>query len=449
MEFEEVLNKLDFHTKAWASTLTSDDLASILAASYRIPGLINALKVSNSYSNPIQSSNAFLGAAEIGKKGEAEFERICQKLPSSYNVINTAKLGKQGDFIIEYRIDGTMYRCLVDIKNYKSTVPKKEIEKFYEDMIYGNYEAGIMISYAAKFTGITDSVYIENKELPYNRVPIMYLSEIPFDLIIKCIEILFLKIHVTQERQSAYTQLESSIMFINIALQQSASTRRVLSELSNTVSSQIQRCQENLISLELQIKQSIKNINSKLETVEKVKIPILQRRPDNVEDIPIEYKKEENSDFYDAKDNTNISKDIDASTNTLINTPTNTSTNTSTNTIDINYGIFNPKDIKMVQQLVNLLVWDQTKTIYDNDRTIHLENNEIELFITALKTKTNIKITIKNIPSGEDVGTLHLHNEELYNNYKKVLYLCKRRGNDLITNLSQRLVDELSCVKTP
>ena len=47
MDFTDLLSHLDLHTRVWASTLSSEDLASILSAVYRIPGLINALKVNN------------------------------------------------------------------------------------------------------------------------------------------------------------------------------------------------------------------------------------------------------------------------------------------------------------------------------------------------------------------------------------------------------------------
>lgn len=248
MNIEVVLSKLDENTREWFNKLTSDDLVSILSAVYKIPDLIKK-----------HSDN--ITPVYIGQDGECKFSEICKKLPVGFKLINTTKIGKQGDFVIEYICNGKIYRCLVDIKNYRSTVPTREIQKFYTDIIYGSYNAGIIISYFAKFTRIEDSIYIENKIVGCETIPIMYLSEIPESVVHSCIEILFTKIIVNEEKHTNISKIENAIQTINFSVQQSALVRRHLNELNMDIMQKIQKCSENLINMELGIKNTLKDLN--------------------------------------------------------------------------------------------------------------------------------------------------------------------------------------------
>lgn len=458
MNFTDVLNNLDHSTRVWASGLSADDLASILSAVYRVPGLINSLKA-----QPV-SNNAFMQAADIGKKGEMEFLHICEKLSANYTVINTAKIGKQGDFILEYRTNNKLYRCLVDIKNYKSTVPKKEIDKFYEDLTYGTYDAGLMISYASRFSGIADNIHIEQKDLPHGAINVMYVSDIPPVLIIKCIEILFIKVCIVQEKQSNYSELESSVMFINTALQQSATTRRMLSELQLNISGQIQRCQENLIGLEVQVKQAIKKIDTQIISIKSVdktsiksvdkasikgvnKIKQIDKLADLSPDVtivtnafPVLSPRENNIDELVKTDdltNTTANRttadekhdDLFADLTTTLDTAATLGTATTPNTI--NYDAFVQKDIKLIRQLADMNIWkDDTVQVSNKARFSH-EYFTIELI--PLKTKTRVILT--RTASTAPAETLHKFNK------LKTLFVTK--ADRLVTELSQKIIDHL------
>jgi len=283
----DAFNKLDFNTRIWASTLTSDDLSHILQSVYKIPQLVQSLKNSKPQY-----------AADIGKQGEQDFIKMCKTLPENYSIVNTAKQGKQGDFIIVYRHNNQMKKCLVDVKKYTTSVPKKEIDKFHEDLTYGSYDAGLIISYSSKFTGISDNIFLEDKQLMNGVIPVMYLANIDTELILQCIKVLMLKTLVTESCDIKLTRIEYFINTINNTLSQSASTRRLLSEMQQEISKSIQRCQENLISLEVQTKKCIKEINNVIEE-EKIAIlkknaPKLTERDDNIEDTKLQPDKDLN-----------------------------------------------------------------------------------------------------------------------------------------------------------
>jgi hypothetical protein len=92
-------------------------------------------------------------------------------------------------------------------------------------------------------------------------IPIIFLSAVPEIVIINSLKLLTIYTKAKQD----YNKKEISTILHNISetLNQSALTRRLLSDLNHTVSSTIQKCQEQLISLEIQIKRSIEGIDIK------------------------------------------------------------------------------------------------------------------------------------------------------------------------------------------
>ena len=119
---EDIKNLLNEDVRSWSESLTTEDLASILTNFYKL----KKIKIN------IDTKEEF--SANIGKKGEAFFETLCKQLPSNYVVSNTSKESFAGDFLIEYHYNDFVYKVIVDIKKYRSTVPKKEITKFLNNI---------------------------------------------------------------------------------------------------------------------------------------------------------------------------------------------------------------------------------------------------------------------------------------------------------------------------
>ena len=245
---ESILSKLDIYTKQWAATLTEDDIAKLLQVVYKLPGLLETLRTGT--------------AATIGKTGEIKFADICKKLPSNYQIQDTSKCGKKGDFIITYSNAGIVKRCLIDIKNYSTTVPKKEIDKFYEDMTFGSYDSGLILSYNTKFVGIAEHIHVEELCLPIGKTSVMYLVSSDEELILQCIELIINKSIIQHSIDINSSRIESLIENVNCSLTNSADVRRMLSDLQTNISKNIQKCQETLISHEFYIKKAIKEMSA-------------------------------------------------------------------------------------------------------------------------------------------------------------------------------------------
>ena len=313
---EAILDKLDVYTRQWAMTLTLDDVAKLLQAVYKLPGLLETLKhvtytpaeeppnndllekrldtlASNTRTIMHLLTEPSAPAATIGKVGEDKFMKICRSLPVNYKVQDTSKQGKKGDFIITYTYMGIIKRCLVDVKNYTTTIPKKEVDKFFEDLSFGSYDAGLLISYNSKFVGIAEHIHIEEPCLPCGKIPVMYLSSTVDLLILQAIELIIAKSIIQQNKDVNIDRIESLIEHINNALSNSADVRRMLSELQTTVSKSVQKCQENLITHESHIKRSIREMSSCISKamIQKIipLVPVLEQRADNIDpDQPIQ-----------------------------------------------------------------------------------------------------------------------------------------------------------------
>lgn len=218
------------------------------------------LEASCIYSNGLNIASQSASAI-IGQTAELDFYELCKKLPAGYILHNTAKAGKKGDFILTYSYAGREYTCLVEIKKYKTTIPTRELAKFQTDLTSGNYDCGLFISVSSKITGIPPGLSIIE-----TNIPRMYLSEVSDDITLHAIQLLMLKIIVFKQRETKLTNLEASLQNINNTLEHSYETRRILCEMQNDLNSSVNKCQQNLLSIEVKIKHSIEQIYKILET---------------------------------------------------------------------------------------------------------------------------------------------------------------------------------------
>jgi hypothetical protein len=257
---EEYQQLLDPVVAVWASGLTPKQHASILTAVYSVPGLIQALQYTPAQPAPARPTEVLPTYA--GQVGEEKFEDLCRDLPANYSVSNTSKLGHAGDFVVDYTDGGRVYRCIVDIKNYRGTVPRREVDKLLTDAEYGNYDCALMVSYDGKIVGQAERVALATATGGSGAIPIMYLSRVPPSLVLVAIETLMVRVAVQTETTTNLGEISAYISAINIALQQSSMTRGILSSMSTTLQGQIAKCQENLIGCELQVKHAVRNLET-------------------------------------------------------------------------------------------------------------------------------------------------------------------------------------------
>lgn len=411
---KNVADLLDMRTREWVMNLKPEDLSVILQSVYRIPGVMHSLR--SMLANTFESNQC---AAEIGKQGEATFAKICQALPDNYQVVNTAKQGKAGDFIIYYTEGRVKKSCLVDIKKYTTTVPKKELDKFYDDLTFGCYDAGLIISYTSKFAGIHDNVFLEQKDLSYGNIPIMYLANIPDDFIVHAIKIIMMKTIVAADKEISSTKLESMLSYINSALSQSSMTRRTLSDLNHSVSSTIQKCQEQLVSLEIQVKRTINEISGLIESTiassyAKLKPAAIPARDDNLnEQMPLDLNNLPDIPPYVPGVQTNVLGDDSKQFDDSRLRPTLGKLRAKKKTIDLSS--ICQKDHPLIKQL-SLMEWDEI-----SDLT--MENAAITIRLVPLKTKT--KVILEQSIDGLD----------------ELMGMFRSKSDELQTDLTPALVD--------
>ena len=238
--------------RAWAASLSLADVAAILDAAALLP----------SASTPVYSETA----ATKGIQGEAEFAAMCRELPAQYKLANNAKSAKSGDFALEWTSPDThrVYSYLIEVKNYKTTVPSKEIEKFWRDIeCKSSTSGGIFISLHSKIVGRKSTFQYEEKFINGAPVPIAYICSNEPTVISEIIKFLS---ELTELKKTRGITLTSSskvmrgIRELENALDMFSVTQNNLHDIKATMEKQFTRMFTDLVSIQHVFKNNIKNI---------------------------------------------------------------------------------------------------------------------------------------------------------------------------------------------
>lgn len=351
-----------------------DKLADHLSALH--PDQTNNMTIS-----PIKLSSVIRSSATIGQKGEEKFEDICKKLPSNFTIINSAKTGHAGDFIIEVPHNHTVYRILVDIKSYSKSVPSKEIQKLKDDLSHGHYHAAILYSLRSKITGISENIQITTIDLPKGKMPILYMSKVAPDLVNHCIQLIAAYAMACENRLTQLTRIQAAVSYTSTTLNQTGVMRRILSETHTMLNKQIYSMNNYLSYIETSIREIMKELQQS-------------------EVLPTEIETTPTMDTPDIIDN----DDTVSVMSVEIKTPSNIQTNITQN--------FYEPDRNNILQIYNLN-WDKVSI----KKNITLTHKEFILTLHALKTRTKVLGTFKET-GGELVMNLK-HSMEPPPNKKK------------------------------
>ncbi len=96
------------------------------------------------YVQPVQYVPPVKTTVEIGQEAEDMIMDYLLKVSSmnqDFEVDDTSNIAKHGDIAVRYR----QKRICIEIKNYKTRVPVKEIEKYRKSLALAEYDAGILI----------------------------------------------------------------------------------------------------------------------------------------------------------------------------------------------------------------------------------------------------------------------------------------------------------------
>jgi hypothetical protein len=247
-----IIDLIPANLKIWASNLTNKDIAHILTT----VGSVSLNK------------GGILSSANIGFEGEKEVEDILQE---RYRIINTAKSGKCGDFVIT----DNNTKILIEVKKYNKTVPFNEIEKFYRDIdSNSSINGAIMISLTSKIVGINKIMEYTNQYVNGNIVPVIFLSlkdinnkQLSKECICSAVDILLTEsdsknkcIDVGEGIINAVNEIDNNLDFLS-------QCRLMIHETQSMFNKQLGKLMQQVLSAEINIKKSVKVLKSKVDTI--------------------------------------------------------------------------------------------------------------------------------------------------------------------------------------
>ncbi len=257
--------------KEWARQLTGKDIANILNSF--------ALLKPNLGDTDIESNKLVLHNSEIaaiaGLQGERAFEELVrQNLSSDFKINNMAKTSKSGDFIItwtSYKANKE-YTMLIDVKNYKTTVPSKEVVKFHRDVEIRDVDCGMLLSLSSKIVGFTHMIESKYITIGNKKVPLVFMhSNMPSAItemikttfhIIETSELHTNKIQYMDEFISSVSDLHENINIVSQCRDAMSVSKHEIEKSLNGVMMQLMTCEYELVSNIKKIQTTMANYNT-------------------------------------------------------------------------------------------------------------------------------------------------------------------------------------------
>jgi hypothetical protein len=266
---ESIIQHVSNENKKWASELDPKDIAQILDTLCLIPNMRVPRVVPF---EPDTLENEERTPAIKGQEGENQFENIImQYMPSDYKLINTAKTGKCGDFIIKWQSSNTnkIYSIIIDVKNYKNTVPGIEVDKFYRDLkVNSNIHGGLLLSLHSKIIGINKIIEFKEYVNDNKNIPIIFAKSKTPEVICEIIKLLFHMIEIKDMNNdvSNKNNLIVHINSLNDSIQLITNCRNTLLQSKMDIEKSLNGIMFNLMSCEYNLVDKIKSINSTMVT---------------------------------------------------------------------------------------------------------------------------------------------------------------------------------------
>jgi hypothetical protein len=259
---DEIIKLIPSGLKTWAENLTNEDVAHILTLVGNVSFSLENTEHKTKVIKPV------LASAHIGLAGEQEIQQILQE---QYIILNTAKSGKCGDFVIT--VNGT--RILVEVKKYSKTVPSLEIEKFYRDIdSNSSIKGGIMISLTSKIVGINRVMEYTHQYVNGDNIPIIFLSlkDITDQLVAKtcvcsAVDILLTESNSRNKCIDIGENISHAVNDIDRNLDFLSQCRLMIHETQSMFNKQLGKLMQQVLSAEINIKNSIKVLRSNVEVI--------------------------------------------------------------------------------------------------------------------------------------------------------------------------------------
>jgi hypothetical protein len=264
---DEILKYVAAENKEWVSQLNPENIAQIFNSLSMIPNM----KVK--YTELICPEPASELPANVGKAGELTFENIIsQFMPGDYKLEDTAKQGYKGDFILKWQSYKTnqVYKIIIDVKNYKTTIPQKELDKFYRDLkLNSNIHGGLLLSLNARIVGVSKIIDFRELNTDKGNIPITFIKSSMPEIICEVIKLLF---HTIENKDlnsneiihkdeliSTINELSDQIQLITDCRNNLQNSKHELERNLNDIMFNLMQCEYNLASKIKQINKSLTN----------------------------------------------------------------------------------------------------------------------------------------------------------------------------------------------
>lgn len=230
---------------------TKDDMISQLALHFNTQ-LDNKMR---ELCNFFTSSRKNMASSIIGQIGQEYVEKILK----GYKIVDVSDQSHSGDFIVNDYI-------LLEIKDYTSLVPKKEIDKFLLDLETKNMYAGIFISLSSKITGIPKRIEVKYYSISGKKVPAIFVSSSSPELIELMVEY---AIWIVNSNNELKDNIKDSFILERInTISESVSglsmSRNYITEMQISCSKQLTKIYEITLASELRIRDSIEMIKREM-----------------------------------------------------------------------------------------------------------------------------------------------------------------------------------------
>lgn len=257
---EQIIEHVNESNKEWVSNLTPKNIGDILNTMALIPHMKRKKVKIEKF------------AANIGKEGETNFENIVdQFMINDYKLENMAKTGHSGDFHLSWHSTKTnkIYKILIDIKQYSSTVPTKEIVKFYSDLNVNNISGGLFLSLTSKICGISKVIDLKNSQKDNGQIVPCIFANIKNPITI--VEVIKLLFHTIEIKDLHHNDIESmnelvhQVNKLNDNIEMITECRDVLQSSKSEIEKNLNNIMYKLMSCEYSLISKINSINSTLE----------------------------------------------------------------------------------------------------------------------------------------------------------------------------------------
>lgn len=258
---DSIINLMPIGLQEWTKQLTDENIATILT-------LVGSASTSlDLVTNVEKKIEPIITSADIGLAGEQEVEEILQE---RYRILNTAKSGKCGDFVIT--VNGV--RILIEVKKYSKNVPSLEVDKFYRDIdSNASISGAVLISLTSKIVGISRSIEHTHQYINGNKIPVIFLSLKDLDpsiaktCVCSAVDILLAEVDSKNKYIGIGENIVHVVNDIDRNLDFLSQCRLMIHETQAMFNKQLGKLMQQVLSAEINIGNSIRFLKSKVDIV--------------------------------------------------------------------------------------------------------------------------------------------------------------------------------------